>query len=95
MEPRVADSSATLTAMRPESNTDLMNTDNIFTQELESLERDFRDRLLQLLPEGIKTGSSVSPTGASIRTTCRRIYSGRTPMNSSKTRRPVCECVIS
>jgi hypothetical protein len=59
MEPRVADNSTTPTAIKPESNTDLMNTDNKFTQELESLERDFRDRLLRLLPEAATTGSSV------------------------------------
>jgi len=36
-----------------------MNTDDKFTQQLQSLEREFRDRLLRLLPEAVKTGSSV------------------------------------
>jgi len=36
-----------------------MSTDDKFTRQLESTERQFRDRLLALLPEAAKTGSPV------------------------------------
>jgi len=36
-----------------------MSTDDKFLRQLESLERQFRDRLLRLLPEAVTTGSSV------------------------------------
>ncbi|HEY2403000.1 MAG TPA: hypothetical protein VGI23_21785 [Steroidobacteraceae bacterium] len=36
-----------------------MNTDDKFTRQLESIEREFRDRLLRLLPKAVETGSSV------------------------------------
>jgi hypothetical protein len=36
-----------------------MSTDDKFLQQLESMEREFRDRLLKLLPDAVKTGSAV------------------------------------
>jgi len=36
-----------------------MSTDDKFTRQLESMERQFRDRLLGLLPRAAKTGSAV------------------------------------
>ena len=36
-----------------------MSTDDKFTRQPESMERQFRDRLLGLLPEAAKTGSAV------------------------------------
>jgi hypothetical protein len=36
-----------------------MSTDDKFTRQLETMERQFRDRLLGLLPKAAKTGSAV------------------------------------
>ena len=36
-----------------------MSTDDKFTRQLESMERQFRDRLLGLLPKAVKMGSPV------------------------------------
>jgi len=36
-----------------------MSTDENFTRQLESMERQFRDRLLGVLPKAAKTGSAV------------------------------------